>query len=88
MKKEDEIYVENLNSYVKSLDVFINQQQNAIEGNNWENGFLNREISLKQDRIRLNHEANALARESIKEAEKRRELTIAEINKLKESESN
>lgn len=79
MTKEDEVYVENLRAYIKSLDVFIAQQTNGIEDNNWENGYLNREISLKQDRIRLNHEANALMRESIKQAEKRKEQALADI---------
>ena len=79
MTKEQENYVENLKTYIKSLDVFISQQTNGIEDNNWENGYLNREISLKQDKIRLNHEANALMRESIKQAEKRKEQSLADI---------
>ena len=79
MEEKDKIYIENLQTYVKSLDVFINQQENAIEGNNWENGFLNREISLKQERVRLNHEANALMRESIKQAEERKGIAISDI---------
>lgn len=83
MTKEDEVYVENLRTYIKSLDVFISQQTNGIEDNNWENGYLNREISLKQDKIRLNHEANALMRESIKQAEKRKEQALTNIQQYK-----
>lgn len=79
MEKEDEVYVENLKTYIKSLEVFISQQTNGVEDNNWEIGYLNREISLKQDKIRLNHEANALMRESIRQAEKRKEQALADI---------
>ena len=79
MTKEDEVYLENLRTYIKSLDVFISQQTNGIEDNNWEIGYLNREISLKQDKIRLNYEANALMRESIKQAEIRKEQALTDI---------
>lgn len=76
---EEKQFKKELMIYIKSLDTFIKQQQNSIEDNNWENGYLNREISLKQDKIRLNHEANALLRESIKEAELRKQVATLQL---------